>query len=294
MATNNGSIFNKLRTRANETVSRVKHQIAEKGSAVIFVILALISIAVLIAFLVIRLKSSSSNGVLIVGDPLQLYNMSSQIVISQSSIPATVNGQEFSFSMWLYLVDFVSTNDGPQLIFMRSSDGTTVGTANPIVAFDGSTNKLYVSIRTNQSVIPTTPTDFYKPQVSKYLTATIDYFPLQRWVNVIGVLKDDSLSLYMNGYLYTVVNVVDLMSNDPAAARPVFSSSTGNLYVGATSVQGVRDSRAYITQFNYYNFAVTPTTIQTVYKTGPSSTTFFAKLGLAGYGLRSPIYRVEA
>lgn len=297
MATNNGSIFNKLRMQGSDSIRRFRGQVAAKGSAVIFVILALISIAVLIAFLVMKLKAATSKGVLIVGDPLQLYNMTTQISISQSNIPPTTNGQEFSFSMWLYLIDFAQTAEGPQLVFMRGADGTTVNLANPIVAFDGRTNKLYVSVKTNATPLTgATATTFYDmTKKTGYLTSSIDYFPLQRWVNVVGAVQDDSLSVYMNSYLYSVSNVVDLMTADTTIlARPVFSACTGNLYVGATGVSGVREPRAFITQFNFYNYAVTTKEIGSLYKAGPSSSSFFAKLGLAGYGLRSPVYRIGA
>ncbi|PNH12517.1 hypothetical protein TSOC_000540 [Tetrabaena socialis] len=281
---------------AIESLQNLRSQVAEKGSIAIFVILALVAIAVLVAFLVIKLAYSQTRGVLIVDSPLKLYNMSTQTRVDQSIIPPTVNGQEFSSSFWLYLVDYQPT-DGPQLIFMRGSDTTTIGTANPIVALDGTTNKLYVSARTSRSTT-TNPATFMTQATSGYLTAIIDYFPLQRWVNVVMVVKDDAMSLYLNSSLYTVVNVSDLVDTTGLVtnvrARPVFTACTGSLTVGAAGVSGVRDPRGYIAQFRFFNYALTQKDIMTIYTSGPSATSILARLGLAGYGLRTPIYRVDA
>ncbi|PNH00910.1 hypothetical protein TSOC_013243 [Tetrabaena socialis] len=286
-----------MQERGARSMGNMRDHLAEKGSIAIFVILALIAFAVIIAFLVIKLKGTQASGVLIVDTPLKLYNMPTQTRIEQTKIPPTVNGQEFSASFWLYLVDFQPTKDGPQLIFMRGTDTTDLGGANPIVALDGQTNRLYVSARTSAAKI-TNPSTFYDPATSNYLTTTIDYFPLQRWVNVVMVVKDDSMSLYLNGSLYTVANVSDLVSTTGPKAltrnRPVFAACTGSLVVGATGVTGVRDPRAYIAQFRFFNYALTIKDITAIYSSGPSSTSLLARLGLAGYGLRTPIYRVEA
>lgn len=284
--------FSKIQMRGSETIRRLQAQVMERGSTAIFVILALITIAILIAFLVMKLKSVNTNGVVIVAEPLKLYNMTGQARVDASAIPPTVNGQEFSFSFWLYLVDFQPTHDKPQLIMMRSADSTRLATANPIVAMDGRTNRLYISIRTNASAATqTTSTNFYQEDVSHYLTATVKYFPLQRWVNVVGVVKDESLSVYMNSALYTVANIADLTN---VSARPILAASTGSIVVGPAGVEDVREPRAYVTQCKFYNYAVTPGDIVATYSAGPTSSSFLAKMGLTGYGLRSPIYRIDA
>lgn len=290
-----GGIFDRIKTSGAVTMQGIRDNIAAKGSIAIFIILALLTIAVLIAFLVIKLKTANTKNTLIVSEPMKLYGMTSQVRVDQSGIPPTINGQEFSFSFWLYLVDYVPTVDGPQLVFMRSADGSSVINANPIVALDGNTNTLYMSVRTNASV-NVTPKTFMVQDASKYLTSKIDYFPLQRWVHVVSVIKDDNLSLYLNSSLYTVSNVNELIPSTPQSAkiaRPIFSPCTGSMYVGPSGVVGVRDPRAYIAQLKFFNFALTPKEINGLYLAGPTSSSILTKLGLAGYGLRSPIYRME-
>ena len=294
----NGNVFSRIREAGSGAVQRMQQQVISRGSAAVFVVLSLLIITALIAFIIIRLKSVNMQGTAIITEPMKLYSMSKQIRVDQSAIPPTVNGQEYSFSFWLYLVDFQPTSDGPQLVFMRSSDGSSVGGSNPMVAFLGNTNTLIVSARTNAAKgSAQKPEEILKSETSGYLQAKIDYFPLQRWVNVIAITKDDSLSIYMNGSLYTVSNVSDLMTTTAGKqqlqARPVFAASTGSLFVGSAGVSDVRESRSFIAQFRFYNYALTQKDINNIYKSGPSSSTLLAKLGLVGYGLRSPIYRVE-
>jgi hypothetical protein len=259
----------------------------------IFVILALICIAVLVAFLVMKLKGSNTNGVIVVGEPIKLYNMTQQAILDQSNLPPTINGQQYSFSFWLYLIDFVPTGDGPQMVFMRSNANNSVASASAIAAFDGKTNRLNFAIRTNLSTGDFDPNeDFVTDNGRNYIVASIDYFPMQRWVHVVGIVNDNMFSIYMNNTLYTVANVSDKATD--SEGRPVFAASLGSIVVGSNGVPSMRESRSFITQFKFYNFGVTPGQVSAVYSSGPSSSSFFAKIGLSGYGLRSPIYKMDA
>lgn len=297
-----GSVVTSARDLANS--------IAQRGSIVIFIILALLTITLLIVFLVMKLRNTHSQGTLVVSEPVKLFGMTSQMRVEQTKMSPTVTGQDFSYTFWVYLVDFVPTADGPQLLFMRAVDGMSIGSANPIIALDGNTNTMYISTRTSASTaLSTTPQNFMDPASSGYLTARVDYFPLQRWVMVAFVVKDDNLSLYLNNTLYTVSNVSELVaypttngtsSHLPPAsapprrkiARPVFSASTGSLYVGSAGVSGTRDARAYLSQLRFFGHALTPKDIASLYVNGPTPVNFLTRLGLSGYGLRSPIYRV--
>lgn len=310
------SVFNKLKGAGAATLNRLRDNVLKKGSIAIFVILALLTISVLIAFLVIKLRSVNTSGTLIVGDPLKLYGMTAQVSVDQTKIPSTVNGQEFSFSFWLYFVDYIPTPGRPQLIFMRSVDTGVPGNSNPIVAMDSDTNTLYVAMRTNQSASNVDSVNIFNPDISKYLVSKIDYFPLQRWVHVVAVVKDDNISLYLNTSLYTVSNVNELLfsnsitgntsitggssssssSNNASSSnktRPVFSPCTGSMVIGPAGVASTREPRAFIAQLKFFNYAVTPKDIKSIYANGPSSASILAKLGLTGYGIRNPIYRVD-
>jgi hypothetical protein len=289
--------INRMQDASSDSMNRLKQQIVQRSSAVIFVILAIITIAILIAFLVLKIKATSTKGLTLVEQPMKLYNMSGQVRVDASNIPPTVNGQEFTFSFWLYLVDFQPSPSGPQLIFMRAADAASFGISNPIVALDGRTNKMYLSVRTSSAttVAPST----FMLGTSGYVTASIDYFPLQRWVQVIMVVKDESMSVYMNGALHTVGTVADIIpSNGSAAtmaARPIFSGCTGSVFVGATGIPGgVFETRGYLTQFKFFNFAMMPNDVKASYEAGPTPISLLNRLGLTGYGLRSPIYRIES
>jgi hypothetical protein len=130
---------------------------------------------------------------------------------------------------------------------------------------------------------------------SKYVTARIDYFPMQRWVHVVGTVKDDSLSIYMNNSMYTVANVSDIMNaTDSNPLRPIFAATTGSISVGNSGVESMNELKGFVAQFKFFNYALTTKDINSIYKVGPSSSTFLSRLGISGYGLRSPLYKVSA
>lgn len=289
MAEGSNNIMDRLRDRSAETVTYVRSQIAQRGAMVIFVSLALLIIALLVTFLVLRLRTVSTSGTLVVAAPIKLYNMTSQVRVEGADLPATLNGQEFSISFWLYLVDFVPTTDGPQLILMRGGD---LAAATPIIALDGNSNRMRFAVRTTQSTAAT-PTTVFNAS-SKYVTAEIDYFPLQRWTHVVMVVRDDKLDVYMNNSLYTVANVTDITTTGTGEQRPLFVNVSGPMFVGAYGTDGMREPRAFLAQLKFFNYAVTPKQVASVYASGPTSSSLLSKLGLSGYGLRSPIYRVEA
>ena len=55
MATVSGNVFNKMREKGSDSIKNIKNQVASKGGLAIFIILALISIAVLIAWTLVML-----------------------------------------------------------------------------------------------------------------------------------------------------------------------------------------------------------------------------------------------
>jgi hypothetical protein len=275
--------------RGMQAIQGFREKVTSRGGIAIFVVLALVCLALLVAFLVMKFWNATTKGVTVISTPQRLWSMGTQTRVDQASIPPTVNGQEFSFSFWMYMVDFVPTEGSPQLVFMRNtSSGTTEG-ANPIVAFDGSTNKLHIAVKTNKA-LPGAKGQAIFASNSGYVVGTIEYVPLQRWVHIAGEIQDSIMSIFIDGSLYTVANVADIQTS----SRPIFSSSTGNIVVGYQGLNNeVRETRGYIMLLQVYNYALSPSEVAKIYAAGPSSPSIFAKIGLAGYGLRSPVFKMD-
>ena len=262
------------------------------SAAGVFVVIAIIVIVLILAFIVYRMRRSNLSVASIVKNPKRLYDMGGPYSVDSARLPATLNGQEYSFSMWLYITDFTTTNEH-KLIMMRGGNGPTLDGASPIVFMDKSTNKLYISIRTNQSPTSIPTLDTVLNKTSKYLTGVIEYVPLQRWVGIAFVVQDNLLTVYLNGDIYTVENVYDIAST---GSRPVFSGLKGNVLIGSIANSGTNrtaSTQGFISRTYFYNYALTPDDIKAVTSSGPvPGSSILANIGMSEYGVRAPIYRV--
>jgi hypothetical protein len=277
---------------ANTVRESIRNAVASGSSAiVVFVLITLVLIIGIIAYIVYRVRRADLQSISIVSDPKKLFGMNgTPFMFDAAKLPVTLNGQEFSYSFWLYLLDFAPTADH-QVVFARGGSTAatlTVAGASPIVSVDKSTNKLRVSVCTNAYVLPSpVPTTYGVTDViapgSGYLTANVDYVPLQRWVNVVAVVRDNLLTLYQDGDIYTVENVSDLPK------RPVFSGISGGVAVGG----GGSETHGYISKLAYFNYALSARDVRAVYNNGPTSSSVLTMLGVDSYGLRSPIYKTD-
>lgn len=281
--------------RTKEIASRLTAA-ASKSTIALFVIAALMLIIIIVVYIVYRLKRRDLQNVVVVKNSMRLYNMKQTYKFDGNLLPATLNGQEYSFSFWLYLLEYTPL-DNHALIFSRGGSGTTIDRSNPIVFLNKNTNKLHVGVKT--TMIPTEPlkvTDgnaildgVLKPS-SGFMTGSIDYVPLQRWVQVVFVVQDNLLTLYMDGDIYTTNNIFDMPREGDK--RPVFKGSTGDLFVGSLP-NLTTQLRGFISKLQFYNFAVMHNDVKAMYSEGPSIQGMLSRMGLPEYGLRSPIYKIE-
>lgn len=270
---------------------QVYNKIGGKNGLVVFGVVTVLLIIVIIVFIVYRIKRNILKSADIVTSPRRLFDMSAPINVDAAKLPATSNGQEFTFSFWIFVSSFSVTTDH-KLLFMRGGTGTGIVNATPIVYIDKGTNKLYVSIRTTQSANVSNINLVPNRSESRYLTATIEYLPLQRWVNVTFIVQDSLLTLYMDGDIYTVENLLDF--DGTSSNRPVFQGLSGNVVVG--SVGTTTSTNGYISWLKFFNYALTMNDVKEVYEKGPTgfSSSLMTRMGLPEYGLRSPIYREDS
>jgi hypothetical protein len=159
---------------------------------------------------------------------------STTLNFSGSKIPPSVNGHRGSISFWIFINDIQVSAGVNRHVLHRGTETSVIGTANPYIYLDSTTNKMYVTYaandtsRTFKSTINGTPTDYttgtgpFPPQPSsqptdaqiKFMNAVrgieIPYIPLQRWVHVVVVINEDatiggSISAYVDSELVNSV-----------------------------------------------------------------------------------------
>lgn len=261
-------------------------------SVIVFSVACVVVLVLIIAYIVWRVRRRDLKSKIIVRDPMRLYGTGVPYTVDKSIIPSTVNGQEYSYSFWMYLVQY-DASSSQIMIFGRGIQPGGIG-GSPLVYLDNNTNKMYVSIAKNTALL-NLPLDSVQAS-SDYVTATIDYVPLQRWVNVAIVVQDYLLTVFMDGDIYTVSNVTDAQDIGPgvlalndSGTRSIFGPTSGDIIVGAGSPQ----AKAFVSQIQFFNFALTQRDVRARYARGPLTASALSVLGIPAYGIRSPVYKIE-
>ena len=185
---------------------------------------------------------------------------------------------------------------------------------------DAASNKMYLCIKTQNSTLSSTTVN-YNQDVSnvltnnlfmnthnltslqgtnQYLIMTIDYVPLQKWVNVALIIDNQMLSVYMDGEIYSVKSVDDfyaMNANMPKGAtlpNLIIDKSDGDIYIGANpqSSQNITIN-GYLSKLDFFTYAISSVDVKKIYDQGPFSRNFMSMIGLGStYGVRSPIYNI--
>lgn len=244
-------------------------------------------VVLLLVVLIIRLRGKNPTMFSLTKGVVDLHSNSVPLLVNGTKLPPTVEGQEFSYSFWLYLHS-VSKNDAPPVVFLRSASlsmdpadpSTMLGSANPVVFLNKATNRLHIAVTTTAT--PTTPS--LDDLANQQDTLVVDYVPLQRWVHYAFCIKDNNVILFEDGDLY----MTHTLSDSPV--RPMFKASSGSVQVGQAPLP---QADAVLSKLQFFSYALTPRQIKGIYRGGPGATSFLSRFGLPPYKFRTPIYRVK-
>lgn len=272
-----------------------------KESGIIILVIIVMCIIIVIIFVIVSiLKSNKMKSVILHSSMITLNNKN--IVpykVESDKLPSSTNGQEFSYSFWLYLSSTYDQTSGKKLILYRgnTSDSSTNMSVltNPIVVMDQSSNRMFIAVSTNATVGDFIDIEriFARDEVTKqftsgYLVSVIDYIPLQRWVNVVVTVKDIYMNIYVDGDLYTI-NTVNDIKNPNSDKRPMIRGTTGETIIGDKK----NTTQGHISLSQYFNYSLSHKEIRSLYKQGPIKSSWLSFIGLGNYGLRSPIYEIS-
>ena len=269
---------------------------------VILVLLAIVIIVIVVMYIVSRIKANKLQQVVLHTDTLKLDNAKEvPFKVPNATMSLVTAGHEFSYNFWIYLGSNYASTAGHKLILERGYLGQgSIGSSidyntNPTIFLDKNTNKLYVALATNKvtgndiGLDDILTRDANGKYISGFIVTYIDYLPLQRWVNIGLTVRDNTGYLFMDGDLYSVVTVNDLLdSSNPV--RPIIKGTNGDLLIG----NRVNNTSGFMSHTSYFNYALTQNEIKALYSKGPYPKTMLSYLGLGSYALRSPVYRLDA
>lgn len=331
-----GSIFGKAKNFFT------KFTTGDKMPIILIIISIVLLFIIVILYIIFTIRSSKLVGIQLTTAPIKLDELSTPIQILSTLLPPSVVGREFSFSFWVYLDDYnqtifkipeiKATSSTPlipeksvpldKMIFYRG-DADNISTANPIVYMDGLSNKMNIAIKTQGSTLSnSTLVDYNKNlynikfmnyfmnsslknqdlSVNKYIILTIDYIPLQRWVNITFIIDNKISTVFMDGEIYSVKSTEEFkILRDPelnSRGEPLDINlitdniNSGNIYIGKNTVGGNNTISGYLGKLQYFNYAMGINEVKNSYSYGPIGKNTIAGISIP-YSVRSPIYKLE-
>jgi hypothetical protein len=324
--------------KAKELTKGVMEFIKGKGAIIFLLIIVVLLFVLVILYIIFQVKNSKLEGKLLVSKPIKLDELNAPREVKAKDIPSLVVGLEYSYTFWIYLDNYSQsiTEDRKvpidKMIFYRGSPSDIKG-ANPIVFMDGLSNKLYIAIKTKESTLTDTADVMYNKNlahirlknyflnedlkmydqsdanrlsINRHLVLTIDYVPLQRWVNVTFIVDNKITTIFLDGEIYSVKSTeefkamrereIDPLSQEVREANVIVDKTEGTIFIGKNSVGGNVTPPAYFNKLQFYNYALSLTEVKKIYTNGPLATgiSIFGNSSLmSGYGFRAPIYKID-
>jgi len=217
--------------------------------------------------------------------------------IPADELPAAALGNDFTMSFWIYLAENYEQSANHKIIFYRGEqEGTSINPfmlkpSCPIVAMDRDTNKMHIGVattRVNDSMSLNEIFNMTNPAEKRYLVSSIEYVPLQRWVNITVMIIDiidNVMRIYLDGDIYSVASTSEIKGS------PGIIASEDDVVVGSPNQS--MNVQGHFANFRYYNHSIPQQKIKGIYRSGPVKSSWLSLAFLGNYGVRSPIYRLE-
>ena len=317
-STTTSSVTNKV----SGMMSKVKGLFGgDTGLIVAFVVLLLAFVLVVI-YIVTQLRSNSyKKGKSLTSKIIDLNSTNEPVEIPGSTLETQTMGAQYSFSFWLFVRDLNRT-PFHKLIFYRGEKGN-ISTANPIVFMDKDTNKLYFVLQplgeslntvaganyenlldiTKQNYFLEPSLKYGDASTNKHIIVPVDQVPLNTPLHFVLSVKDNVVTVYMNGAFHSGNTVTDIyLSRTPTVddvTRPrdapiLQNNLNGSIFIGKNqSLGGGYGLDGFLTKLGYYNYAMTPEDVAKIYVQGPmSKNLLLSAMGINQYGVRSPFYKL--
>lgn len=292
---------------------------SDKGPLMIFIIAVILVFVIVIIYISFALKNANLKGKVLIKNPIKLDALSSTIQVPASDIPKPAVGREYTYSFWLYIDELTQTDNNNKLLFYRGAKDS-ITNANTVVMMDGLENRLYFMIQTEGSSLPTLVNGDIRPFITgnlfkdmttstqtnanKYIIMEVDYVPVQRWVNIICVVDNKIITLFMDGEIYSVKTTDELKAirkpdldsaGNPKPYNLVINKQSDDIFVGKNTINNKQTLNGYLSKLEFMNYAISLNQVKTSYNRGPlsgNSGNFLPSMGI-NYGVRSPLYKLN-
>jgi hypothetical protein len=284
--------------KSSDILTKSKQLIQDKvgsnlGLVVVVSVMCIIVIYIMV-YIFRQYNSTSLKTITMLKKPIKvpqntLYNISSQSDLAQLK---NINGKEFSYSFWMYVDgDNLNATSSNKLVLGRM-ESENIMNSTPVFALDKSQNKLFVYVKKSQDSYISGINDINSNHRD---VLTINYLPLQRWVNIVLVVDNNFVQLFMDGELREVKDLSNYSSGGTMETTVVMTPK-GNMIVGANSANNniMPAFNGYLSKVQVLNYAVTIDHAKVIYKAGPLHSSVLAAIGVpTEYGIQNPFYKIN-
>lgn len=305
----------------SDMASKAKNFFQQNMPLIIFLGVVILIFVIVIVYITFAMKGAGLSGKTLTKTPIKLDGNNAPLVISSDKIPVPSLGREYTYSFWVYVENFNQTPGNQKMLWYRGADND-IASANPIVYMEDMSNRLNFVIKTQNSVLSSTEASPYNADLTtiktknyfhnksltlddehnKHVIVTVDYVPLQRWVNYVMVVDNKLVTVYMDGQIYSVKSVDEFKTVKPAEYNDkgerfdytlILDKTEGNIYTGKNPADSQNLTiNGYLSKIDFFTYAVSAKEVQKVYDQGPFTKGSLSAFGSA-YGVRSPVYRMD-
>jgi hypothetical protein len=206
------------------------------------------------------------------GTPILTNDMT---VLSGDGMPRTIEGGS-SFMFWIYINDLEETRGKRRNVFFVGSETEKnlgwhqrKSYYSPNVIINAQKNMMHIFFR--------------------YVHIRIPFIPTKRWVHVaVSVAesyKRGEISVYVDGELHQTLK--------PSTHIKYYGfDNKGDVYIGGNLTTKIPGFQGLVSNIAFANYPLKSSEIYKEYVKGPIDN-FASKIGLNGYGVRSPVYRIR-
>lgn len=267
----------------NKTVETLKNN---TGTIIVVMLLMFISIYTIVSVYQ-RYNKTSLDTVTLLSSPARVPDASLSFISSDVKLPSNVNGKEYAYSFWIYIdAEQIEQTANNKFVLGRLSNNTNLSIGSPIFILDKTLNKMHVYVKKTGDI----PVEFDKiHETYPESTLTIPYVPLQRWINIILVVDNNFVQLFMDGELRQVKDLSTFVT--VGSQSNIVASPVGNVAIGSSG--GVPSFKGFISKVQVFNYAVSIDHAKIIYQVGPLNKSVLSNIGIPVYGIQNPFYRID-
>ncbi len=288
-------------------------------STILFLGITAFAILFWVLYTVVKKRKTNLQSTVFAKIPVEPSKEYIDLLAADNQLPEFNNGKEYAYSFWMY-VDNVADDSNHGLVFFKSAASTieniNFSDVNTAVYIEKNTNKLKIKLRTlnadQNNVTVDVSADSKKGIDGKlnikgvdsnitlhsdncyYSDFTIDYLPLQRWLNITINVDNNLVSIFLDGDLLSTKNLANPSTLEcDNLLSSIISNKHGNLFIGTDAKGNLQTFNGALSNFTAFNYSITLDHVKALYNSGPIPKSMLTKFGLPLYGVRNPFYRVD-